>query len=157
MSNPVRTLSPAEEMKVFVGVIVQPLVAAWLAFIAFPIFLLDRNGHTLAGGVPSDRMGAAFSVAIVVGVVALLVTVVGALPAALWLMKRRRISLQEALLAGLGFGNLPFALGGLTAGIYGIAGLIRGLAFSSVLGAVCGGVFWCVALRETVGDDRSVR
>ena len=148
MSNTVRTLSPSEEMKVFVGVVVQPLVAALLGLITFPIFFLDRNGHTLAGGVPADVMGFTFAMAMVVGVVALGITVIGALPAAVWLMKRRRISLQEALLAGLGFGNLPFALGGLMADTYENVGLIRGLAFSSVLGAACGAVFWWIALRQ---------
>ena len=147
---PVRTLSPSEDMRFLIGVAVQPFVAAGLGFLAFPVFLLDPNGRALAGGSPGNVADAAGSVAAGVGLVALLVTLVGGLPTALWLTKRRRISLLEALAFGLGFGNLPFALGALMAGTYGIAGFIRGMAFSSLLGIGCAAVFWCTALRQTV-------
>ena len=54
-----RTLSSAEEMRVFAGMVVQPFLAAGLAFIGFPLFLLDLERRTLAGGYPSDPTQAA--------------------------------------------------------------------------------------------------
>jgi hypothetical protein len=156
MKQQVRTLTPAEEMRVLVGVAVQPFVAAVLGLITFPVFLLDRNGQTLAGGSPSNVPDAAGSVAAGVGLVALFVTVVGALPTAVWLMKRRRISLLEALAFGLGFGNLPFAFGALIAGTHGIAGFIRGAAFSSLLGVAGAAVFWYIALQSRIDGNPSV-
>ena len=140
--------TPAEETRCFVGVVVQPLLAAGLAFFGFPIFLLDTQGRTLAGSQASDVVGAAASVAFVVGVVAFLVTVALALPTAVWLMKRRRISVLQAAGFGLGFGNLPFGLGTLLAGTYGVSGFLRGAAFSSFLGAAGGAAFWYITLRQ---------
>ena len=153
---PVRTLQPPEEMKVFVAVAVQPLLAAALGFVAFPILLLDRSGHTLAGGSPANVADSAASVAVAVGLVALAVALFGGLPTALWLAKRRRIPVLEAIAFGLGFGNLPFLLGALMAGTYGVAGFIRGVAFSSLLGVAGAAVFWCIALRETVHSNPRV-
>jgi hypothetical protein len=144
----IRALSPAEEMRVLVAVAVQPFVAAAVAFVAFPILLLDRDGQTLGGGRPADVVGAARSAALGVGLFALVVTLAAALPAAVWLMKRRRVRLAHAVVFGLAFGNLPYAIGALAGGAYGVTGLIRGVAFSSLLGASCAAVFWFVALRQ---------
>jgi hypothetical protein len=143
-----RVLRPEREMRVLVGVAAQPLVAAAVAFLAFPVLLLDGHGQTLGGGAPTSVADAAVSVAVGAGLVALAVTLVGALPTALWLMKRRRVSLPEALAFGLAFGNAPFLIGALLAGTYGLAGFIRGVAFSSLLGVAGAAVFWWIALRE---------
>jgi hypothetical protein len=143
-----RTLTRAEEMRVFWGIAVQPLLAGALAFLSFPFLLLDRSGRTLAGGFPADVTDAARSVAIGAGLAAVPVTLLGVLPTAVWLMKRRRISLGQALLFGLGFGNLPFAVGSMLAGTYGVPGFVRGVAFSSLLGLAGAAAFWTIALRE---------
>ena len=143
-----RALSPAEEMRVFWGIVVQPFVAGGLAFISVPALLLDRSGRTLAGGFPSDAIDAARSVAIGAALVALIVALAGALPTAVWLAKRRRVSLGEALLFGLGFGNLPFAVGAILAGTYGLSGVLRAMAFASLLGLAGAAAFWTIALRE---------
>jgi hypothetical protein len=88
-------------------------------------------------------------VALATGVVALFVTVLGVLPTALWLTKRWQLSLREALLFGLGFGNLPYVLLVVAAGgTYGFEGLARGVTFSSVLGLAGAIVFWAIALRR---------
>ena len=154
---PVRTLQPPEEMRFLVAVAVQPLLAAALGFVAFPILLLNRNGYTLAGGSPANVADSAASVAAAVGLVALLVTILGGLPTALWLTKRRRIPLVEAIVFGLGFGNLPFVVGALTAGTQGSAGLVRGVAFSSLLGVAGAAVFWSIALRNRIHSDPNVK
>jgi len=147
----IRTLTPSDEMRIFAGAVVQPLLAAALAFVSFPLIMLDRNGRTLAGGT-TDVVQTATSAAAGVGLVALVVTIVGAIPTAVWLLKRRRVSLLETLAFGLGFGILPFAFGALTAGTYGIAGVIRGVAFSSLLGVAGAAAFWGIALRHEDDD-----
>jgi hypothetical protein len=150
-----RALTPTEEMWVLWGIAAQPFVAGALAFIAFPVLLLDRSGRTLAGAVATDVTHAALSVAIGAGMVAVVVALVGALPTATWLMKRRDVSLGVALLFGVAFGNVPFAVGASLAGAYGLPGLLRGLAFSSVLGVGGAAAFWAIALRrESVSHSR---
>lgn len=76
------------------------------------------------------------------------VTLLGVLPATLWLTKRRRVPLRETLLFGIGFGILPFVIGTSLADTHGTAGLLRGLVFSSLLGVVGAAVFRAIALRE---------
>ena len=93
MTSQSRTLTPADQLKLFVGLAVQPFLAAAVAFVSFPLVLLDRAGRTLAGGFPSDPTDAAISVALGVGVVALFVTLVGVLPTAVWVAKHRRLTL----------------------------------------------------------------
>jgi hypothetical protein len=134
-------------MRVFWGIVLQPFLVGGLAFLSFPVLLLDRRGRTLAGGVPADVIDAARSVAIGAGLVALLIALLGVLPTAVWLTKRRRVSLGEAILFGLGFGNLPFALGTILAGTYGVPGFVRGVVFSSLLGLAGAAAFWTIALR----------
>lgn len=138
-----RVLRPAEEMRILVGVAVQPFVAAAVGFLAFPVLM--RDGHA----------DAAASVAAGAGLAALIVTLVGALPAALWLMKRRRALLPEALALGVAFGNAPFLIGALMAGVSGVLGVLRGVAFSSLLGIAGAAVFWWVALHERSEDGQA--
>jgi hypothetical protein len=72
----------------------------------------------------------------------------------LWVTRRFQLSLRDALLFGLGFGNLPYVLLAVTTGgTYGIAGLVRGVAFSSLLGLVGATVFWAIALRRQRPDN----
>jgi len=143
-----RTLTPADELKLFVGLAVQPFLAAAVAFVSFPLVLLDRAGRTLAGGFPSDPTDAAISVALGVGVVALFVTLVGVLPTAVWLAKHRRLTLAQALLIGLGFANSPVVLGTvLTSGGYGAEGALRGLVFASLIGLSGATAFWVISIR----------
>jgi hypothetical protein len=138
-----RKLSPPDEMRMLVGVVVQPFLVGGIAFVLFPVF-------GLSGGAV-DVTDAARAFAIGAGVVALFVTVVGALPAAVWLTKRRHVSFSEALLCGLAFGLftivLPRILFGRSGG--GDAGnFVRIVALSSLLGATGAGVFWAIAIRR---------
>jgi hypothetical protein len=147
MKRPAHKLSPSEELNLFAGLVVQPLVTVIVAFLAFPL-LLDSGGRTLAGGFPVDVTDSALSVALGAGVLSLFVTLLGAFPTALWLTKRKQVSLGEALLWGLGFGNAPMILGTVLAGTYGAAGFVRGVAFSSLLGVTGAAVFWAIAIRR---------
>jgi hypothetical protein len=140
-------------MKLFAGLVVQPFIAGGLAFFLFPWLLLDSNGRSLAGGSPTDAVAAARSVAIGAGILAFVITLVAALPTAVWLTKRRFVSFAEALLWGLGFGNTPMVIGTLLAGTYGVAGFVRGVAFSSVLGIASAAMFWTISLRRQREPD----
>jgi len=142
------SLSRRDATRLLAGLAIQPFIAGALAFLVFPWLLLDSNGRSLAGGT-GDMVHAAGSVAIGAAVVALGITLVAALPAAVWLTTRRRVPISEALLWGLGLGNVPMVAGTLLAGTYGVEGFVRGIAFSSVLGVAGASVFWTIALRRT--------
>ena len=148
MRSEPRRLSPSEEMRMIAGLAVQPFLAGALAFLLFPLLLLDRSGRTLAGGIVDDITSAALSVAIATALVAFFVTLLVALPTAVWLAKRKRVPLSEALLFGVGFGNLPFVAGTILAGSYGVGGFVRGVAFSSLLGVIGAAAFWTIAIRS---------
>jgi hypothetical protein len=150
MTHQGRPLTASEEMRLFLGLVIQPLLASSLAFLGFPVFLLDQEGRSLAGGFPANPTDAALSVALGVGVVAVFVTVVGVWPTAVWLTKRHAVPLKEALVFGLAFGNLPYALLAVAVGgrTYGVEGLARGVAFSSFLGLAGAAAFWVIALRQ---------
>lgn len=144
----VRALSPSDAKRIFAGLAVQPFVAGILAFAAFPLLLLDRDGQTLAGGYPSDVRASAVSLALGAALLAIVVTLAGVWPAAVWVMKRRNLTLKETLGFGLAFGILPYVLLALAAGgTYGVAGLLRGVALSSLLGLAGAAVFWAIAIR----------
>jgi hypothetical protein len=134
-------------MRLGAGLVVQPFVAAGVAFFGFPLFLLEADGRTLAGGFPSDPSGSALAVAFGTAIVALVVTLVGVWPTALWLVKRRPVTLAQSLLFGLAFGNVPVALGGMSAGFHGLSGAFRAIAFASVIGITGAAVFWAISLR----------
>jgi hypothetical protein len=149
MNHSPRTLSDSDGRRLFGALLLQPFVAAGVAFGAFRTFLLDANGRALAGGYPSDPTDAGLSVAAGVFLVAAVVTFVGVLPTSVWLMKRRNIRLTEALVVGLGFGILTYTLLAAAAGgrTYGALGVLRGLAFSACIGLVSAAFFWMMALR----------
>jgi hypothetical protein len=83
--------------------------------------------------------------------VAFIVTSVGALPTAVWLAKRRPVSLRESVFWGVGFGNIPMMVGTILTGSYGVQNFLRGVAFSSVLAVACAAIFWTIALRPREG------
>ena len=134
-------------MRLFAGLAVQPFWAAIVAFFSFPLLLLDRAGQTLAGGVPADPTDAAISVALGTGIVAAVVTLVGVAPTALWVVKRRFVTLAQALLFGLGFANVPVVVGAAAAGVYGPSGALRAVVFASLIGVSGAAVFWGVSIR----------
>src|SRR5215831_7579247 len=109
MTRHPRTLTSPDVIRLVVGLAVQPIVAGAVAFFFFPVFLLDGSGQTLAGGHPQNMTDAAVSVALGTGILATAVTGL-VIPTALWLIMRFKLLLRDALLLGLGFGNLAYLL-----------------------------------------------
>ena len=101
MRHKPRTLTPSQEGRLFVGLLLQPFVAGGVAFVLFRLVLLDRAGRTLAGSTPDDPGGAAFAVAISTGIVAFMATLLLALPAVVWLLLRQGSRARSAGLAGV--------------------------------------------------------
>lgn len=147
MARPLRRLTPADEMRLFAGLSVQPFLAAFVAFASFPYVLLDRAGRTAAGSYPNDPTDTAMGLAFGVAIVALVVILVGVLPTAVWIVKRRRLTLAYALVFGFGFGNLPVVLGAVLSGGPGAGGLLRTHAFASLIGVTGAAVFWAISIR----------
>jgi hypothetical protein len=143
MNKPIK---PQDEMRLFLGFLAQPFVAAALAFVTFP--LVDLSGRAIYGGAPADPMDAAVALAFGTGVAALIVTLLGAWPAAMWVIKRRAVTLKESLRFGLLLANIPVVLMTLaTGGGYGLAGFARAVLFASLLGLSGAAVFWAISIR----------
>jgi hypothetical protein len=138
-------LSPRAEMRLFVGLLLQPILAAALTYAAFP--LIDYTGRPLYGGRASDSADAALALSLGVGVVAALVTIVGVFPAVVWLVKRIDVTFGRAILGGVLFGNLPVVIGTLLAGSYGPAGFLRAAVMGTTLGICGAALFWVISIR----------
>ena len=146
MTHPPRTLAAAEEMRLCLGFVVQPFVTAVVAFVLFRFLLLDRAGRTFAGGYPLNVTDAAVSVA--AGTfMATVVILAGVVPAAVWIVKRRALSLMQTLLFGAGFGSLPIVVVNVLGGGYGLMPFFRSAVFASLVGASGAAVFWVISIR----------
>lgn len=137
-------------LSVGAGLLVQPVVAAALAYATFPV--LAYTGGPLYGRTTSDLFGAEIAVAAGAAMLAFPVAFAGALPLFLWLAKRGPISLKLSLLSGIALANavvLPFVVTGTS---YGVPGAIRAMAFAAMHGAAGALVFWAIAIRGTSLD-----
>lgn len=141
-----------------------PFLDALVAFFGFPL-VWYIGGHT---GRPQDPTEAAGSFALLIGLMGLVVTVGGAVPIVLWLMKRGAVSLRELITAGVLLGNVPFVLyvvglvlpltvlhlirGSMAQHLMPlsdlIVGTLRAVAIGSVLGALSSLVFWLLGIRH---------
>jgi hypothetical protein len=129
-------MTPKAEMRVLVGLVVQPFVAFAAASLVFP-------GPAALGAA----LGAVF------------VVIVGALPAIAWLSRRGPITLGKALIAGALLGNLPIVvillLAALTGNLRdsgsgsGLVGLqtVRTAVFGASIGMAGAFVFWLIVRR----------
>ena len=129
-------MTPKAEMRVLVGLVVQPFVAFAAASVAVP------------GPV---ALGAA--------VTAVVVVIVGALPAITWLSRRGPITLGKALVSGALLGNLPLVaillLAALTGNLrvsesgsgLGVLPALRSVAFGGFIGTACAFAFWLIVRR----------
>ncbi len=140
---------------------------ALAGFLVFPL-LWYTGGHT---GQLHDAAKAARAFGLAAGLVGLVVTLGGAVPAVFWLMKRGPVTLWRLIAVGVILGNAPFVsyvfrlVWSLTLmALHGepisrhlaaipdlIAGTLRALAIGSTLGTLSASVFWFVGIR---GDAR---
>jgi len=162
-----RPLSRVDELRVLAGFAVQPFVAALVAFITFQ--LTEFTGRLLYGQRSFDPLDSATAFAIGVGIVAIGVTVFGALPVLTWKLKHGPLTRRQVFVSGALLGNLPSALivcglvidqlrrdaspdlGALT---YGLPGLIRVITFGSFIGITSAAVFWWLAGRHIVEGSK---
>ena len=132
-------LSHREEMRVFLGFLVQPLVAAVFGFVSFP--LVEAASRQASGGYTDDMTGAAIAMALGTGLVAFFVTPLLALPLFVFLRRRWPVTLARTLVCGAVLGNVlsvPMLLM-LT---------FRGVVFGTAVGVFCAAVFWWIAGRH---------
>jgi hypothetical protein len=134
-----------------------------MAYAAFSLlwYLRDHGGMR-----PVDSGGADGGLAVLVGVLAAVVTIGGAVPVVLSLMKRGRVPLGRLVLAGVALGNVPLALYALVAAFFAtlhlaagtmsehllplsslLAGTLRAVLLGSAMGAASAVVFWFVGIR----------
>ena len=138
-----------------------PFVAATLAYFGFPLFALSARAQL--GRTPDGASDAAMAFAAGTFLVAIFVTVLGALPAVSVIQRRGKLTLRQSLMGGVALGNAPFALAvvvialvhlfagtpaNLGASWYGATGAFRTIAMGTFLGAALGSVFWLVGVRE---------
>lgn len=144
------------------------LVPPAIGLLAFVGFLLLYRLRVLpySGGL-IDPTGAAASVTLAVGILALLVTVAGALPAVLWLAGRGPLRFRQLLALGAALGNVPLLLIIVGATLVNLAaGTLErgrgrydldGTVVRLLLGVVCGtagaATFWLVAVSGTELDE----
>lgn len=144
-----RFISPRAEKRLFLGLLVQPVLAAALTYIAFPV--IDSTGRALYGGQGGDA-DAALSLALGVGFAAAVITIVAVFPTVVWVVKRIDVTFTQTVLFGALFGNLPVVIGSLLAGSYGPAGFVRAATLGTVLGVIGAALFWVVSLRGQTFD-----
>lgn len=158
-----RTLTRAEENRITAGLIVQPLVAAVVTFLTFPLMFLNSDGTTMFhGSRPESATDAAMALAVATGFVALIVAFFLVWPIATYLIRRRQLTLGDTLLWGLAFGNLTHGVVIVLVRAGGEFDLfLRNILFSSLLGAVGAVAFWYLAIRplrratcDRAGTDR---
>jgi hypothetical protein len=119
----------------------------------------------LPHGAPIDSLDSAESLGAGVAILAVLMTVFGAVPAVIWLNRRRLLSLGRLVILGAGLGSVPFALivvgvvvvpavsGTLSTDIgrywYGISGAAVRVAMGLISGMGSAAIFWYVGIRDT--------
>jgi hypothetical protein len=149
-------MTAKQEMRVLVALITQPFVAAIAALVLFPALDATANAAGVYRGRLTDPTGAAIGVALATAFAAVPVIILGALPAIAWLSRRGPLTLAKAFCAGAVLGNAPAAVIVALATLHGDAaassgplhvflGLLRVIAFGSLIGAACGTMFWWIA------------
>jgi hypothetical protein len=138
-------------MRILAGLALQPVVASGVAFLLFPLLLLDRNGQSFGGGRPGSVVDSAASVAFAVGLVSLPVVLIGVLPALLWFVHRDALTCSRALISGVVFGNIPILIGFVLARSYGPVEAARTVLYASAIGLAGAAVFWLIVSSNGKG------
>ena len=157
----VRRLTSTQYARVFAGLAIQPAAAALFGYLAFPLIAVS-SANGARGGVVDPS--AAVSIAAGAGLVALLVTIVGAAPVVASRLDRGPLALRQVLGGGALLGVLPILVIALLASpsaqlvdgsiprtsIASVHALVVGAAFG-LWGAA---VFWFIAIwRSALAVD----
>ena len=152
-------MTPKAEMRVLVGLVVQPFVAFAAAFVAFPALMYTGRAFGFYGA-SVDSFQTARAVALAAALAAVFVSLAGALPMIAWLSRRGPLTLAKALIAGAFLGNAPSAVILLLVAIhdrndpvsadpgFSIVRLVPSLAFGAFVGMTCALAFWAIARHE---------
>jgi len=140
--------------RLLLGLAVQPVVAAVLGFLSFP--LIDFSGRLLEPGFPVDRLDAGMAMAFGLAIAATLLTLFGALPAVAWCLSRGPLTRTQTLLAGAILGNVPFAVivplayahESSRLATFWPVGALRALVFGTFFGLAGAAVFWMILTRS---------
>jgi hypothetical protein len=155
-----RSVFSGSELRLTLGFAALPPAMGLVMF--FTCLVLWGVGAWAFDGPPS--FDAAIGLGLAVSVIAALVTVFGAVPAVLWLIRRRNLSLRTLLLAGMALGNAPLAI--IVAGIlarqairgnllsdaglsFGWFVAIRSILLGLWFGIAAAVVLWAVGVRGT--------
>jgi hypothetical protein len=119
----------------------------------------------LPQGAPIDSLDSAGSLGMGVAILAVVMTVFGAVPTVVWLNRRQPLSLGRLLIAGAALGNVPFTFiilgvvaahagsGTLSADIGRSWGGLSGAVVRAAMGLICGtgsaAAFWFAGVRGT--------
>jgi hypothetical protein len=162
LSDP-RPASRLDRLRLVLGFAILPAAAAILAFWVHRVVW---SSGPYDGARWSDPVDAAIAFAAGVAVIAVIVTVAGAVPTISWLLTQDHVSLKQILIARVALGNAPFAIvvaGVLLLNLAGPTtsadvahvlsgppmGAVRAIVIGSAIGVVSGIVFWAVAIRGT--------
>ncbi len=135
------TLSHRQEMQIFLGFLVQPLVAALFGFVVFLVLMDDGRNLAPSNATVSGSVWAARVFGLGTGIVAFFVTPLLALPLFVWMRRRGPITLKTTLTGGAALGNVLSVplLFVLTPGA---------VVFGTAVGVTCAAAFWWIAGRH---------
>ena len=131
-------MSHRQAMRVFLGFLVQPFVAALCGFVIFLAVLDDGRSFAPSGSTLSGSIWAARAFAFAAGLLAFFVTPLAALPLFVWLRRRGPITLAKTLGSGAALGNV------LTV----VAPTFSALVVGTAVGMTCAAAFWWIAGRH---------
>lgn len=153
---------PFEGARLLIGFLVLPLINALTAFAAH-LAVWPRAFRQDAWSGWSDPFDTAAFFASGVFIMAVLATVLGAVPVVTWLVHTRRVTFKSVLVSAIAVGNSPYLVAVVGTFVLFLAGpaswsdvryvivdgplgLMRAVAIGSGLGAVSGLSFWFVAI-----------
>lgn len=141
------------------------LVPPTAVLITVGTYELMWHAGVLPFGGPIDSLDSAGSLGAGVAILAVLMTVFGAIPGVIWLNARRSLSLGRLLILGAGVGSVPFALivlglvtvhamnGSLSADMgrywHGLSGAAVRVTMGLISGMGSAAAFWFVGIRST--------
>jgi hypothetical protein len=141
------------------------LVPPTAVLITLGTYQLMWHAGALPFGAPIHSLDSAGSLGVGVAILAVLMTVFGAVPGVIWLNGRRSLSLGRLLILGAGLGSVPFALivlgvvtvhamsGTLSTDIgrywHGTSGAAVRLTMGLITGMGSAAIFWFVGVRST--------